>query len=998
MLRPIVLLLTLAFLMSAGGYAQVRSLAEEQDYAFALGLFKDRNYQLSHEKFRLFARSYPQSALLPDAEYYQSESLYQNANLPDAAIGFAAFQVKYPESKLADDAGFREGEVYFRQGEYRRAHEQLASVVKRWPEGNLAHEAAYWAGEAAFKDGNYPLAMRYYRIAYEHYPEGRIRDYAFFSIGFVLEKEEKYQEAFANYEEFLRLFPESGLTSSVFTRKGACLYQLGEHEQSLTWLEGLTDSPDPENAAERLFLRAEANYKLGRFAAAEDLYKSFLTGYPDNKRAPQVQYSLGWTQIEQQKYSDAIATFDALSKRDGDLAEAAMFRKGMALRLNGSLEAARSVFRDMLSARPAGAYADNAHFELGMAAFNESTYEKALEHFAAVTTGFPTSDVLADAWFMQGETLLKLKRPTDAARAYASAVSVEGVAKDIAAKALFRQGFSLFEAGQYGEAIVVLKNFLQRHPGDARKPEALLWLGEAFFRSEEFEDAVIVYNQALTATQNPELLQDALYGLGWAYFRAQQFADAERAFARLTTEYKTGKHDVDANVRLGDAQYAQKKFGDAAKTFRYTSRMYPANPLAAYALLQLASCEHRQGQTPAAISTLRGLLSRYAASEWADKAQFSLAWMYFQSKDYGVAITEFQKLISGYPESPLLPQARYTIADCYYNQGKYKDAETAYRQVLEQHADSPKVSDALDGLAQTLRMQGRTADADKVKAEWLATNPKSSAADEVVFAGIRDLAAQNEPARSIPALQRFIAAHPNSALLPEAHLLLGRAFRMNEDLDEAEKTLREAIRLDPRGAMAVECKFELVQNAIAQQDRNKALALCQELLNDPAARGARARVYYKRGRTYRADGNHTAAKQDFEAAQQVQPEDPYALRSAIEHAIITSEEGKTDDALAALSAIAGSRVDDIGAEAQFRKGELLWNARRLPEAEEALLRVGYVFADAGMWNAHALLLLGKVDEAQGKTDAARAHYQKVVQEYAGSDEAGEARTRLEILK
>lgn len=996
--RLIVLLPVLVMLLHAGGTAQVRNLAEEQDYAFALGLFKDRNYQLSCEKFRHFVQHHPHSALRPDAEYYIAESLYQNANLDDAALGFAAFQRRYPDSKLSDDAGFREGEVYFRQGNFSRAHEQLASVVRRWPEGNLAHEAAYWAGEAAFKDGNYPLAMRYYRIAYEHYPDGRIRDYAFFSIGYVLEKEGKYDEALANYEEFLERFPESGVRASVATRKGACLYQRGEFAQSLAWLESLTDSPDTENAAERLYLRAEANYRLGQFAAAEDLYKSYLSGYPDHARVPSVQYALGWTQIEQQKYSDAIATFDALAARGDAMAEAALFRKGMALRLNGALEGARTVFRGMLAERPTGDYADNAHFELGMAAFNEGGFDTALGRFGAVTSGFPKSDVLADAWFMQGETLLKLKQPAGAARAYAAATMVPDAAAEVSAKALFRQGFSLSEAGQYADAVVVLKNFLQKFPADARKPEALLWLGEAHFRAGEFDDAVIVYNQALTATQDPAVLQDALYGLGWAHFRAQEFADAERVFTRLTTEYKAGTHDVDANVRLGDAQYAQKHFADAVKTFRYTSRMYPANALAPYALLQLASSEHRLGQTPAAISTLRGLLARYPASEYADKAQFSLAWMYFQSRDYDVAISEFQKLLAQYPTSPLGAQARYTIADCHYNQGRYRDAELAYRQVLEQHPDSPKISDALDGLAQTLRMLGRTDEAERVKAEWLAANPTGDAADAVVFASVRDLAAQHDPARAIPALQRFIAAHPTSTLLPEAHLLLGREFRRNDDLEQAEHTLREAVRLAPGSPIAVESTFELVQTALARQDRNAALALCQQLLDDPTARSARARVYYKRGLTHRADRNFAAARADFEAAWKAQPDNPYASRAAIEHAIIVAEEGALDSALASLRAIATSRVDDIGAEAQYRMGELLWNARRHAEAEEALLRVGYVFADAALWHARALLLLGKVDESLGKNDAARQHYQKLLSDFSGSDEANEARTRLEMLR
>lgn len=999
MARPSVLFFVLmALILTAAASAQVKSLQEEQDYAFALGLFKDRNYQLATEKFRQFTTTYPESHLLPDAEYYVAESLYQNGNLNDASIGFEAFQQRYPDSKLADDAGFREGEVYFRQNLNRKAHEQFASVVKRYPEGNLAHESAYWAGEAAFRDGNYPMAMRYYRIAYEHYPEGRIRDYAYFSIGFVLEKEGSFEQALANYEDFLKLFPASTLTSSVFTRKGACLFQLSQYQPTIDWLTSLTDSPDPENAAERLFLRGEARYKLGQHAEAEALYASFLTGYPGNKRSAQVQYSMGWTQIEQKKYSEAIATFDELSQREGALAEAALFRKGMALRLNGNLEVARTVFKDMISTRPSGEYADNAHFELGMAAYNEKTYQAALEHFRLLTGKFPASDIIADAWFMQGETLLRLRNPADAAAAFGSAASIESIAPELLAKTMFRQGYCLFQSQQYAEAVIVLKNFLQKYPGDSRKQEALIWLGESHFKNEEFEDAVIVYNQLLASSPTPDLLQDALYGLGWAHFRMQRFADAEQAFKTLTTDYRAGKHDVDANLRLGDAQYAQKKFAEAAKTYRYTSRMYAGNPLAAYALLQLASSEHRLKKTPSAISTLRGMLSRYPDSEFADKAQFSLAWMYFQSKDYTVAIEEFEKLIRSYSSSPLLAQSAYSIADCYYNQGEYPQAEENYRRVLSEHPESPLVSDALEGLSQTLRLQGREEEAARVKQEWLASHPKSSAADKVVFDNLRDLCAQGDPVRCIPALQGFITAHPESTLLQEAHLLLGEAYRENGDLEDAERTLRACIGMSARSDHAIRARFALMETAMAQQDRNKALAIGEEMLKESYTRGYRSQIYYRRGLAYRADKDFAAARTEFESARSAQPQDRYAALARVEIAVLTAEEGQLEKALDELRAIATTRVDVIGAEAQYRMGSLLVDAKRNDEATEAFLRVGYVFKDSELWNAKALLSLGRIKEAGGDRAGAKEHYQKVVVQYGGTNEAREAERRLEILQ
>ncbi|MBN1448297.1 MAG: tetratricopeptide repeat protein, partial [Bacteroidetes bacterium] len=433
-------------------------------------------------------------------------------------------------------------------------------------------------------------------------------------------------------------------------------------------------------------------------------------------------------------------------------------------------------------------------------------------------------------------------------------------------------------------------------------------------------------------------------------------------------------------------------------TYRYTSRMYPSNPLAAYALLQLASCEHRQGMTPSAISTLRGMLARYPDSEYADKGQFSLAWMYFQSKDYEVAITEFEKLIRMYPKSPLVPQAAYSIADCYYNTGKYPQAEEGYRRVLTDYPASALVSDALDGLAQTLRLQGRENEAARVKDEWLASHPKSNAADAVVFANLRDLASQGDATRTIPALQGFISTHPDSPLLQEAYLLLGMAFRDNDDLDDAENTLRETVRINPGSEFAVQARLELIETAAAQQDRSKALAISEDLLSDPAARSVRSRIHYRRGLIWKADKNYPTARREFESARKAQPQDRHAALAAIELAVLSAEEGDLETGISQLRAIASSRVDAVGAEAQYRIGVLLGEAGRREEAREALLRVGYVFADAATWNARALILLGRNAEADGDVPTARGHFEKVLREYAGTDEAKEAQRRLEMLK
>ena len=115
-------------------------------------------------------------------------------------------------------------------------------------------------------------------------------------------------------------------------------------------------------------------------------------------------------------------------------------------------------------------------------------------------------------------------------------------------------------------------------------------------------------------------------------------------------------------------------------------------------------------------------------------------------------------------------------------------------------------------------------------------------------------------------------------------------------------------------------------------------------------------------------------------------------------ALLDADEQKPDSALRRLEGIAGSRVDVSGSESQYHIGNILLREKKFAEAEEALLRVGYVYADATPWTSRALLLLGRGYETQGQMDKAREMYRKVREQFAGSDEAAEAERRMEMAK
>src|SRR3989304_8912037 len=89
-------------------------LVEEQDYAFAYGLFKDGLYQLAADQFDLFVKKYPASMKKVDATFLSIESRFQQQQFDKARRLFSRFVSDYPDSRHTDDASLRLGESFFR--------------------------------------------------------------------------------------------------------------------------------------------------------------------------------------------------------------------------------------------------------------------------------------------------------------------------------------------------------------------------------------------------------------------------------------------------------------------------------------------------------------------------------------------------------------------------------------------------------------------------------------------------------------------------------------------------------------------------------------------------------------------------------------------------------------------------------------------------------------------------------------------------------------------
>jgi outer membrane protein assembly factor BamD len=220
--------------------------------------------------------------------------------------------------------------------------------------------------------------------------------------------------------------------------------------------------------------------------------------------------------------------------------------------------------------------------------------------------------------------------------------------------AVRRSADEWFDLGQrelarrkYTKAEEAFSKFLEQHPQDRRRPEALLSLAEAMYGDKRYEEAKFQYRRFLELfPAHPEAAK-------------AQFFSAMCSFQRVKTidrDQSTTYEAVQEFQRLLQL-YPRSAYVDEAKEKLAASR----ERLAAYDLY-VGRFYYRQGAYPAAIGRFEGLLKVYPEVSFADEVLFLLGNAYARSDHSQEATSVFDELVQRYPQSRYANQAKARLA------------------------------------------------------------------------------------------------------------------------------------------------------------------------------------------------------------------------------------------------------------------------------------------------------------------------------------------------
>jgi tol-pal system protein YbgF len=114
------------------------SASAQDEYDMAYGYLLHKDYSLAERSFRDYLKKYPNERLVPEAQYWLGESLFQQQRYRDAAESFLGVSTKFERSTKAPDALLRLGQSLAAMNQKEAACATLAEVGRKFPRASVS--------------------------------------------------------------------------------------------------------------------------------------------------------------------------------------------------------------------------------------------------------------------------------------------------------------------------------------------------------------------------------------------------------------------------------------------------------------------------------------------------------------------------------------------------------------------------------------------------------------------------------------------------------------------------------------------------------------------------------------------------------------------------------------------------------------------------------------------------------------------------------------------
>ncbi len=532
------------------------------------------------------------------------------------------------------------------------------------------------------------------------------------------------------------------------------------------------------------------------------------------------------------------------------------------------------------------------------------------------------------------------------------------------------------------KAISYFKESADDYPQGRFKIQALAQQASALVNLKRYDEALNIFKATITQSSDKEVSAAAEFGIATVQRDTGKIDEAVKTFKEVRDRYPGTQEAERAAYFVGQVLFEKNDPRSAASELQSYVKKYPDGEFTPDATFYLGEAQLQLGQRNDAIATFKGVAAKYPQSQVAPFSFFERAKLANADQKYDECMAIMHEFIKAYPDDKAVYEAYDFMAQIQVAQNKPLDAIATYQEFAKAKADDPNAAKALFRVASIWKsfadkLPPYVALNDTQKKDWEKDINNSISSSEEMLDRYPE---STQVALALANLLDCQKGRQRAKLITEADVekyfqdlakkFAGKASTQNKILFTLasytfEKDQKKAVS-QMAGAYNDQLKYapadlDLYGEALIREHKlDDAWKVYEKLGKDyPPPRGgdptkasreiqeAQAIMLFGEGKVLQEQKKSDEAKQKFDTLKQLYPWSPKMLEANYGIASSLFEQKKYDDAL-----------------------KLLIGVTRATQAPAEL-------------RAKAMMLLARVNEAEGDADAAIANYIKIEAVFGG---------------
>jgi TolA-binding protein len=404
-------------------------------------------------------------------------------------------------------------------------------------------------------------------------------------------------------------------------------------------------------------------------------------------------------------------------------------------------------------------------------------------------------------------------------------------------------GLMLIEEDKLDEAYETFQTLLRKSPQNADAKKGLFRIAQRYYEAHDFPKALKIFEDVIKRwpdelNEQPEVN----FTLGEIHFNRKQYAQARKYYFNLVNLAPESPNAHRGLNRIGDTYLLENNGMPALTVFNKSYSINPASAESQYAQIRLADVGIRFPALPVKdlvfemspyyhpYRTYEEIAKHPQSRDILAEATFSRGSAYYREQRYLEAIEQFKRLLPFESDSKFHRWARKYLQLSMVQLIDQYAKQNGHLPVLYAYADYLNLGIGELNRVQTQLQIGESYKAIGLNSEALKFFEKVKFADvngaytDRLFLDLGEIHLnENRFKEAERVAQTFINTYKNSPRLPEAKIILARAYLGQKQYDQSIEIFNEL--LDSKSVEAAKTHYLMAETWFAREDlRNAARA------------------------------------------------------------------------------------------------------------------------------------------------------------------------------